>query len=654
MKSPPIVKESSYMKKRFCNLFVFIFLIQSIFCQNTDFSVNVIIRNFTNDTFSLFVKNESNGLEERFRKGIYEITGNEMLSINASSVLQKGKLYSFIAKRDSSNQFVFPTVKIPSSWDGDVFNIEWHLYNGKSEIPAIEKITYSKKLDSTIKQETVRYMKDLTVLPDMALNSIIDLQFNTFINNDLSVESINVFDKNDKNMHALVYGNIKSGDKSFFSIDLSNSKLMPNETYYIRTKGFRTPLGESISISDIVIHISPDYTLEPVDPKTIKISEINKKLIISWEKPLLSNKDILYYKNDSDEWEQPLYFSRINPTSDGKYEYTSQNPWAPDNKIFKIVSEDSNGNKVETKDIFWLDCNNIKVKRDIKADVVRIFIDDKKSLKDFEQYDIKLFIIDGKNEYKLNSKNFYTYTKDSRFAKAESSAKILLFAKTNNPNVVINSTQQQIRFNYASKIEYQKYEENLEYKKALEKRIERKIRISDFFEPYYGWYSLEAGIHYDYNKYNGIMNINFPDSFEPEKPRFGFRFSPLNLFTSNNDTIDFSSSLFSVDYSFSQTEVETDKLYFHTLQVMFMLGFSINKRISFMTGVTPVFQWENITTPTLTGTSFKTGLGIPVDITLYIRKWLSVFGEYEYIWFPETALEHQNSFKAGLKFNTCF
>ena len=151
-------------------------------------------------------------------------------------------------------------------------------------------------------------MKDITVLPDMALNSIIDLQFNTFINNDLSVESINVFDKDDKNMHALVNGYVKSGDKSFFSIDLSNSKLMPNETYYIRTKDFRTPLGESISISDIVIHISPDYTLEPVDPKTIKISEINKKLIISWEKPLLSNKDILYYKNDSDEWEQPLYF----------------------------------------------------------------------------------------------------------------------------------------------------------------------------------------------------------------------------------------------------------------------------------------------------------------------------------------------------------
>ena len=82
------------MKKRFCNLFVFIFLIQSIFCQNTDFSVNVIIRNFTNDTFSLFAKNESNGREERFGKGIYEITGNETLSINASSVLQKGKLYS--------------------------------------------------------------------------------------------------------------------------------------------------------------------------------------------------------------------------------------------------------------------------------------------------------------------------------------------------------------------------------------------------------------------------------------------------------------------------------------------------------------------------------------------------------------------------------
>lgn len=186
-------------------------------------------------------------------------------------------------------------------------------------------------------------------------------------------------------------------------------------------------------------------------------------------------------------------------------------------------------------------------------------------------------------------------------------------------------------------------------------KFKRNQAVKDFFTPYDDWFSMEFGGYYGFSKFNVFdkveyPNINFPGDCEWNQPRFGIK---ANLLFEGTG---FECAFPYLDYSFTKTKLGNDNLTYNQLDVGIMLGPNIKRRVALKTGFSFTMLWESRQSDIALysdGTSFKIGFTVPVDLTIRITKFLSIYGEYKWSLLPNQALERR-FYNTGIMINTTF
>ncbi len=193
---------------------------------------------------------------------------------------------------------------------------------------------------------------------------------------------------------------------------------------------------------------------------------------------------------------------------------------------------------------------------------------------------------------------------------------------------------------------------NWKLKEKKEKQIRNEVKakkFSEFMIPYEGWFSIEAGIYYDYTKFNPSVGESFPGDFNLAQPRFGVKLNPAVF------TFWYFELLPSLSWALIKTSSFGDELTYNELDYSLMLGFNFwERRISLRAGLGFGHLWESV--------KFQNGedggtnqrqipFVVPVDFEFRICKIMSVVAEYKYAMHQDL---DKHSFNIGLIFNTAF
>lgn len=194
----------------------------------------------------------------------------------------------------------------------------------------------------------------------------------------------------------------------------------------------------------------------------------------------------------------------------------------------------------------------------------------------------------------------------------------------------------------------------IEEKEKETQRIKNSAKIKDFFTPYQGWFAMEFGAYYGFTKFNVFDKVSFPDNYEWNQPRFGLKVQPVSFKFGNVWELNFPT----VNYTYTRTKIISDNLTYHEINLGLTTGPTFFKRrVALSSGVMASFLWEHRVSENIDmypeGTSVRYGIAIPVNLSIRLCKFFSLFGEYKYVIYPDQALE-KHSLNMGVIFNTTF
>ena len=190
-------------------------------------------------------------------------------------------------------------------------------------------------------------------------------------------------------------------------------------------------------------------------------------------------------------------------------------------------------------------------------------------------------------------------------------------------------------------------------KENEEKRIKTVNKIKDFFTPYQGLFAMKIGAYYGFTKFNVFDKVSFPEDYEWNQPRIGVKLQPVSFNFYNV----WEFNLATANYTYTKTGIFSDSLSYHEINVGITTGpIFFKRRIVLCTGAMASFLWEHRVSETDVypdGTTFRFGIAIPVNLSIRLCKYLSLFGEFKYVIYPEQAME-KYSFDVGIILNTAF
>lgn len=227
--------------------------------------------------------------------------------------------------------------------------------------------------------------------------------------------------------------------------------------------------------------------------------------------------------------------------------------------------------------------------------------------------------------------------------------KILPSLKPVNDNII--SFSEYKRLQEAQKLQQTRV---IEEKEKENQRIKNSTKIKDFFTPYQGFFAMEIGVYYGFMKFNVFDKVSFPEDYEWNQPRVGVKVQPISFKFGNVWELNF----LTVNYTYTRTKIITDNLTYHEINLGITTGPTFFKRrIALCTGAMASFLWEHRVSENIDmypeGTSVRYGIAIPVNLSIRLCKFLSLFGEYKYVIYPSQALE-KHSLNVGVIFNTTF
>lgn len=227
--------------------------------------------------------------------------------------------------------------------------------------------------------------------------------------------------------------------------------------------------------------------------------------------------------------------------------------------------------------------------------------------------------------------------------------KILPSLKPVNDNII--SFSEYKRQQEAQKLQQARV---IEEKEKENQRIKNSTKIKDFFTPYQGWFAMEFGVYYGFTRFNVFDKVSFPDNYEWNRPRFGLK---IQLGSFKFDNV-WELNLATANYTYTKTGIMTDSLTYHEINLGITTGpIFFKRRIVLCSGVLASFLWEHRVSENIDmypeGTSVRYGIAIPVNLSIRLCKFLSLFGEYKYVIYPNQALE-KHSLNMGVIFNTTF
>ncbi|MBR6296251.1 MAG: leucine-rich repeat protein [Treponema sp.] len=199
---------------------------------------------------------------------------------------------------------------------------------------------------------------------------------------------------------------------------------------------------------------------------------------------------------------------------------------------------------------------------------------------------------------------------------------------------------------------------NSEYQKQV-KKDETSMEIQDFFTPYQGAFSMEAGLYYNNTRFIALGHVNFPNEVELDQPKFGIKFNPLVISPSASNI----HLLIGIDYSYTRTKLLSDVLIYNELDCGFMLGINLwQRRVALRTGIGYTWLWETVDSGIQKATNLKSMIYIPVDFEIRVCKFISLFAEYKYGFEYDISKTNstnnfdlqKHSFNIGIIFNTTF
>lgn len=194
--------------------------------------------------------------------------------------------------------------------------------------------------------------------------------------------------------------------------------------------------------------------------------------------------------------------------------------------------------------------------------------------------------------------------------------------------------------NIISLSEYKRQQESQKLQQAKELK---KRKVKDLFTPYQGLLSMRLGFYYGFSNY-GVFN-EFPSSnnFTWKWSGFGVKIQ-ADCFQWDVWEL----NLLNADYTYTKIENFANISVSHEINLGITTGPNFfNRRIALCSGVLASFLWEGIFDP------IYYGIAIPVNLSIRLCKFLSLFGEYKYVIYPEQMLE-RHSFTIGVIFNTTF
>ena len=194
--------------------------------------------------------------------------------------------------------------------------------------------------------------------------------------------------------------------------------------------------------------------------------------------------------------------------------------------------------------------------------------------------------------------------------------------------------------NIISLSEYKRQQESqkLQQVKELKKR-----KVKDLFTPYQGLLSMRLGFYYGFSNF-GVFN-EFPSSnnFTWKWSGFGVKIQ-ADCFQWDVWEL----NLLNADYTYTKIKNFANISVSHEINLGITTGPNFfNRRIALCSGVLASFLWEGVFDP------IYYGIAIPVNLSIRLCKFLSLFGEYKYVIYPEQMLE-RHSFNIGVIFNTTF
>lgn len=194
--------------------------------------------------------------------------------------------------------------------------------------------------------------------------------------------------------------------------------------------------------------------------------------------------------------------------------------------------------------------------------------------------------------------------------------------------------------NIISLSEYKRQQESQKLQQAKELK---KRKVKDLFTPYQGLLSMRLGFYYGFSNY-GVFN-EFPSSnnFTWKWSGFGVKIQ-ADCFQWDVWEL----NLLNADYTYTKIENFANISVSHEINLGITTGPNFfNRRIALCSGVLASFLWEGVFDP------IYYGIAIPVNLSIRLCKFLSLFGEYKYVIYPEQMLE-RHSFNIGVIFNTTF
>lgn len=194
--------------------------------------------------------------------------------------------------------------------------------------------------------------------------------------------------------------------------------------------------------------------------------------------------------------------------------------------------------------------------------------------------------------------------------------------------------------NIISLSEYKRQQESqkLQQVKELKKR-----KVKDLFTPYQGLLSMRLGFYYGFSNF-GVFN-EFPSSnnFTWKWSGFGVKIQ-ADCFQWDVWEL----NLLNADYTYTKIKNFANVSVSHEINLGITTGPNFfNRRIALCSGVLASFLWEGVFDP------IYYGIAIPVNLSMRLCKFLSLFGEYKYVIYPEQMLE-RHSLNIGVIFNTTF
>ena len=194
--------------------------------------------------------------------------------------------------------------------------------------------------------------------------------------------------------------------------------------------------------------------------------------------------------------------------------------------------------------------------------------------------------------------------------------------------------------NIISLSEYKRQQESQKLQQAKELK---KRKVKDLFTPYQGLLSMRLGFYYGFSNY-GVFN-EFPSSNNLTWKWSGFGVK-IQADCFQWDVWEL--NLLNADYTYTKIENFANISVSHEINLGITTGPNFfNRRIALCSGVLASFLWEGVFDP------IYYGIAIPVNLSIRLCKFLSLFGEYKYVIYPEQMLE-RHSFNIGVIFNTTF